>query len=83
MNIYTIFSNVDQSADQLILAPTDDRISRDFGANLRARNAELVAKKFPPVSVVDNTIYCLGSYDSKTMQISLLDSPRQVEYNLD
>lgn len=83
MNIYTIFSAVDQSCDQLILASTDDRISRDFSANMRARNAELVAKKFPPVSVVDYVIYCLGSFDPKTMRISLLDTPRQIDYSMD
>lgn len=83
MNIYTIYSNIDQSADQLICAPTDDRISRDFGSNVRSRNAELISKKFPPVSVADNTIYCLGSYDPKTMVISLLDNPRQVDYSID
>ena len=83
MNIYTVFSNIDQSSDQLFLASTDERMSRDFASNIRARNAELVAKKFPPVSVADNTIYCLGSYDPKTMKISLLDTPRQVEYVID
>lgn len=83
MNIYTIFSNVDQVADQLILAPTDDRISRDFGSNIRARNLELTSKKFPPLSVADYSIFCLGSFDSKTMLISLLDTPRQVDYVID
>lgn len=67
MKVYTIYDKVAEESGPVFCAVNDGVALRNFKAMLQQQN----------VSIYEYKLYCLGSYDAKTMIIMPTD-PREV-----
>lgn len=81
LQVFTVFNKVDGNAENVMVSRSEARFVREFCNGIKARNEELIARKYPTLDINEYEIRKIGTFDDTTCVITPC-APQVVPYSV-